>query len=146
MYEPSKIWEGGRFDAKRLYVMWAKALNGIWSVGHACAVLCWSAASGGCPSTALHKHDQLAQYHPVPWLRWPNISWHQVFRLSKGIQDGFLDSRWVCCEHFAVNICREHSGGKKTIEKKNREDTTQQARSTHKFIPRGRNVFSGNVH
>ena len=22
-----------------------------------------------CPSTALHRHDQLAKYHPVPWLR-----------------------------------------------------------------------------
>ena len=27
--------------------------------------------------------------------------------------------------HFAVKICREHSGGKKNIEKKTREDTTQ---------------------
>ena len=35
---------------------------------------------GGCPSTALHRHDQLAKYHPVPWLRWHNVSWHQVFR------------------------------------------------------------------
>ena len=32
-----------------------------------------------CPSTALHRHDQLAKYHPVPWLRWHNVSWHQVF-------------------------------------------------------------------
>ena len=39
---------------------------------------------GGCPSTALHRHDQLAKYHPVPWLRWPNVSWHQVFRLPEG--------------------------------------------------------------
>ena len=22
-----------------------------------------------CLSTALHRHDQLAEYHPVPWLR-----------------------------------------------------------------------------
>ena len=27
----------------------------------------------------MHRHDQLAKYHPVPWLRWPNVSWHQVF-------------------------------------------------------------------
>ena len=44
-----------------------------------------TAAGGGCPSTALHRHDQLAKYHPVPWLRWPNVSWHQVFRLPETI-------------------------------------------------------------
>ena len=38
---------------------------------------------GGCLSTALHRHDQLAKYHPVPWLRWHNVSWHQVFRLPE---------------------------------------------------------------
>ena len=32
-----------------------------------------------CLSTALHRHDQVAKYHPVPWLRWHNVSWHQVF-------------------------------------------------------------------
>ena len=35
-------------------------------------------------STALHRHDQLAKYHPVLWLRWHNVSWHQVFRLPEG--------------------------------------------------------------
>ena len=30
-----------RFDAKRHDVILAKALDGIWLVGHACAVLCW---------------------------------------------------------------------------------------------------------
>ena len=30
----------GRLDAKRHYVILAKALDGIWPVGHACAVLC----------------------------------------------------------------------------------------------------------
>ena len=30
-------------------------------------------------STALHRHDQLAKYHPVPWRRWHDVSWHQVF-------------------------------------------------------------------
>ena len=43
-------------------------------------VQCGTAAGGGCPSTALYRHDQLAKYHPVPWLRWPNgpnVSWHQ---------------------------------------------------------------------
>ena len=29
-----------RLDAKRHYVILAKALDGIWPVGHACAVLC----------------------------------------------------------------------------------------------------------
>merc|ERR1712091_131357 len=60
--------EGGRLDAKRHEVILAKALDGIWPVGHACAVLCWgtrrpphrrTAAGGGCPSTALHRHGQL---------------------------------------------------------------------------------------
>jgi len=32
--------EGRRLDAKRHYVILAKALDGIWPVGHACAVLC----------------------------------------------------------------------------------------------------------
>ena len=27
-------------------------------------------------STAPHRHVQLAKYHPVPWLRWHNVSWH----------------------------------------------------------------------
>ena len=31
-----------------------------------------------------HRHDQLAKYHPVPWLRWHNVSWHQVVRLPEG--------------------------------------------------------------
>ena len=58
--------EGGRLEAKRHYVILAKALDGIWPVGHACAVLCWgTAAGGGCPSTALHRHGQLAKYHRV---------------------------------------------------------------------------------
>ena len=34
-----------RLDAKRHYVIWAKALDGIWPVGHACAVLCWGTAA-----------------------------------------------------------------------------------------------------
>ena len=34
--------EGGRLDAKRHYVILAKALDGIWTVGHACAVLCYN--------------------------------------------------------------------------------------------------------
>ena len=39
----------------------AKALDGVWPVVHACAVQHWvTAAGGGCPSTALHRHDQLA--------------------------------------------------------------------------------------
>ena len=36
--------EGGRLDAKRQYVIWAKALDGIWPVGHACAKALVSAA------------------------------------------------------------------------------------------------------
>ena len=58
-------------------------------------LLDWCHETFTCPSTALHRHDQLAKYHPVPWLRWPNVSWHQVFHLPEGIHDEFLDSRWV---------------------------------------------------
>ena len=58
--------EGGRLDAKRHYVMLAKALDGIWPVSHACAL---RHGGGRCLSTALHRQDQLAKYHPVPWLR-----------------------------------------------------------------------------
>ena len=39
--------EGGRLDAKRHYVILAKALDGIWPVGHACAVLCWGTRRRG---------------------------------------------------------------------------------------------------
>ena len=49
--------QGGRLDAKRRYVIVAKALDGIWL------------SPPPCLSTALHKHDQVARYHPVPWLR-----------------------------------------------------------------------------
>ena len=71
------------------------------------AVLGHGGGRGGVASTALHKHDQLAKYHPVPWLRWPNVSWHQVFcywgylrwvlgfKMGSWIHDRFLDSRWV---------------------------------------------------
>ena len=82
--------EGGRLDAERYYVIFAKALDGIFPVGHACAVLCWGTAAAAqqlhmpCLSTALHMPDQQAKYHPVPWLRWPNVSRHQVFRLPEG--------------------------------------------------------------
>ena len=41
--------EGGRLDAKRHYV---KAQDGIWPVGHACAVLCLGTAAAG--SSAQH--------------------------------------------------------------------------------------------
>ena len=33
--------EGERLDARRHQVILAKALDGIWPIGHACAVLCW---------------------------------------------------------------------------------------------------------
>ena len=36
--------EGGRLDARRHYVILAKALDGIWTVGHACAMPCTAAA------------------------------------------------------------------------------------------------------
>ena len=48
-----KLQESGRFDAKGHYVIVAKPLDGIWPVGHACAVLCWgTAAAAG--ATAQH--------------------------------------------------------------------------------------------
>ena len=43
-------------------------------------------------STTLHRHDQLAKYHPVPWLRWPNLSWHQVFRLPLNLSWTYRES------------------------------------------------------
>ena len=49
-----------------------------------CSAVLGHGGSGGCLSTALHRHDQLAKYHLVPWLRWHNVSWHQVFRLPGG--------------------------------------------------------------
>ena len=39
--QPSGFLEGGILDAKSHYVILALALDGIWPVGHACAVLCW---------------------------------------------------------------------------------------------------------
>ena len=42
---------------------------------------------------------------------------------TKGIHDAFLDSRWVCCEYFAVNILvakkrnrKEEQGGHHPVE------------------------------
>ena len=37
-----------------------------------------------CLSTTWHRHDQLAKYHPASWLRWRNVSWHQVSRFPEG--------------------------------------------------------------
>ena len=54
--------EGGRLDAKRHYVILAEALDGIWPVGHACAVLCWGrAAAAGAPAQ-----------HCTAMTNWPN--------------------------------------------------------------------------
>ena len=72
----SNTLSGRTLDARRHYVIWAKALDGIfWPVGE---------APPRRFSAALHSHDQLAKYHPVPWPRWHNVSWHQVFRLPEG--------------------------------------------------------------
>ena len=72
-----------RLYAKRHHVNWAKALDGVWPVDMDVHWQFWywlsEAPSSPCLSTALHRHDQLAKYHPVPWLRWHNVSWHQVF-------------------------------------------------------------------
>ena len=57
-----------------------------------------------CLSTALYRHDQPAKYHPVPWLRWHNASWHQVFRLPEGWGDqmpGNLKFRYVAFEYLS---------------------------------------------
>ena len=54
--------EGGRLDAKRHYVVLAKALDGIRPLGHACAVLCWgTAATTGTPAQ-----------HCTGMTNWPN--------------------------------------------------------------------------
>ena len=63
--------EGGRLDAKRHLVISAKAL---------------------------HRHDQVAKYHPVPWLRWPNVSWRQVFHLREPIVNLIImHLLWIYC-------------------------------------------------
>ena len=43
------------------------------------SVQCCAEARRRCLSTALHSHDKIAKYHPVPWLGWHNVSWHQIF-------------------------------------------------------------------
>ena len=92
------------------------------------AVLCWGTRSAvlrhtpppPCLSTALHRHGQLAKYHPVPWLRWHNVSWHQVFRLPEGwasimpaiwSSESIMNLPWIYRESIAnlAWICRESS-------------------------------------
>ena len=68
--------EGGRHVATRHHVIWAKAL---------------------------HRHDQLAKYHPVPWLRGHNVSWHQVFRLPESVHDKVHDKDWLI-HRMAIRI------------------------------------------
>ena len=53
--------EGGRLDAKRHYVILAKALDGIWPVGHACAVLCCGMTAAAAPA-----------HHCTGMTNWPN--------------------------------------------------------------------------
>ena len=43
-----------------------------------------SQSPGWYLSTALHRHYQLAKYHPVLWLRCHNVSWHEVVCLPEG--------------------------------------------------------------
>ena len=62
--------EGGRLDAKRNYVISAKALDGIWLIGCDCAVLSVLRQTLPlCLCTALHKHDHLAKY------KWACLFW-----------------------------------------------------------------------
>ena len=49
-------------------------------------------SGGGCLSTALHRHNQLAKDHPVPWPRRPNLSWYEHL------------PRTFCRERFALNM------------------------------------------
>ena len=56
-----KLWEGGRLDAKKHYVIRAKALDGTWPVGHASAVLCWGTAVVGASAQ-----------HCTGMTNWPN--------------------------------------------------------------------------
>ena len=55
-----------------------------------------------CLSTALHRHDQLDKYHPVPRLRWPNVSWHQIVHLREPIASLIITS-----SVNLLGICRE---------------------------------------
>ena len=53
--------EGRRLDAKRHYVILAKALDGIWPVSHACVVLC----SGT-------RRRRASAQHCTGKAKWPN--------------------------------------------------------------------------
>ena len=71
--------EGRRFDAKRHYVILAKALDGIWPVGHASTVL-WHQVF------LLLRVLVLKTFHGND----------DPFLMGPWIHDGFLDSR---CHH-----------------------------------------------
>ena len=53
--------EGARLDAKRHHVILAMALDGIWPVGHCCAVLCSDTAAAGA-----------SEQHCTGMTNWPN--------------------------------------------------------------------------
>ena len=90
--------EGQRLDAKRREVILAKALDGIWSVGHACAVLCWST----------RRHRRAPAQHCTGMTNWPNTI--QCLGSDDIMSLGIKSSAFLRVEHpfsqkFEVHIC-----------------------------------------
>ena len=64
-----------------------RSLDAKWHQGTGWYLASWSClcsavlrhGGGGASTQHCNRHDQLAKYDPVPWLRWHNVSWHQVF-------------------------------------------------------------------
>ena len=54
---------------------WCQETSGHLSQGTG-----WYLASWSCPA----QHCTGMTNHPVPWIRWPNVFWHQVFHLPEG--------------------------------------------------------------
>ena len=122
--------ESRRLDAKRHYVIWAKALDGIWPVGRACAVLCWGTAAAGASA----QHCTGMTNWPIP----SSVSWHQVFRIPE-------DGGPIFCFYtqlFSVFTSKKHCKIKgRFLQQKNSslEHRTHKLRASKNIVP----LFSG---
>ena len=86
MFNPQ---EGGRLVAKRHYVILAKALDGIWLVCYACAVLCWGTAAG---APALHCTGMTNWPTTIQCLGYDDLMSFRIKSFAtEGIHDEFLD-------------------------------------------------------
>ena len=72
----------------------------IWcqeTLGHLSQGTGWYLASWSCLCSAVLGHGDTIQWYPVPWLRWPNVSWHQVFHLPEPIMNLIMmHLSWIC--------------------------------------------------